>query len=166
MDHAIRGGRRVPGVPRLGQQRINRDALAVLGHVEWPSFGDIVGVGRNAEGFIDRRVGVFLADGILDRQHRVLVGRLAIDEALLESAAEEGEAVAAAEMAVETVHLLVLDHQVFAGVPLRKPIRFFAGGGRRSNGAPELGGNHHQGPVQQAALVQILDQLRDACRIL
>jgi hypothetical protein len=63
---------------------------------------------------------VFQADGILDRQHWVPVCRLTIDEALLESDAEERQAVAAAEMAVEAIQLLVFDHQLVARVPFCK----------------------------------------------
>src|SRR5258708_319651 len=94
-------------------------------------------------------------DGVLDRPHRMALRSLAINNSLFETATEEKQAIATAEMAVEAVHLLVLKHQVFARMPLGKPVRFGASGGRRGDCPPKLRGDHHQRALQQPTLGEV-----------
>src|SRR6266436_1249008 len=86
---------------------------------------------------------------------------LAINKSRFETAAEEQQAIATAEMAVKAIHFLILDHQVFARMPLGKPVRFGASGGRRGDRAPKLRGDHDQRALQQPALREVFDQLSD-----
>src|SRR5215471_4889723 len=106
----------------LGQQGIHRDAFAVFGDVEGAAFRHVAGIGWNAEGFEDGSVNVFEPDGVFDGEHGVLVGSFAVNKALLKTAAKEQEVVAAAEMAVEPVHFLTLEDELFTGVPFGEPV--------------------------------------------
>ena len=88
-------------------------------------------------------------------------GGLAVNVAAFESAAKEKHLVAAAEMAVETIHFLVVNDQILAGVALGVAFRFHTGRGGAGDGAAKFRGDADQGALEQAALVQIADQLGD-----
>src|SRR6185437_7262739 len=91
----------------------------------------------------------------------MMVGGLAMNIAALESAAEEEHALATAEVAVEAVHLFVLDNQIFARVALGETVRLLAGGWGRRNGTTEFRHDAHQRAIQHAPLIEVADQLSD-----
>ena len=85
------------------QQGFDRLPLPILRHIKGALFGDVIGVGGNAEGFVDRGMEVRNAYRVLDWNHGMAVGSLPIREATLESASENEHAAAASKMAVKTV---------------------------------------------------------------
>src|SRR5487761_674882 len=87
------------------------------------------------------------------------VGGAAVYQAALEAAAEKQQRVGAAEMPVKTVHLFVLDHQLVARLLLGKADRLDARLWLVGGGAAELGGYDHQRALQQAAVVEIANEL-------
>src|SRR5437660_12832999 len=115
--------------PSLYQQRINRHTFSVLGHIKRTAFGDVVRIGRYAKRLVNGRVDIFQSDRIFDRQHRMPVAGFAIYESFFESATKEDEGVAAAEVAVEAVHLFSFNGELLARMLFGKSVRLLAGGG-------------------------------------